>query len=219
MIDFDRVLDISIPPGPVSPTPNSERPSRHDFLRFVRARVDSAVDIDIKSLPDRAKSKLADIIEDCYVQFDLNYATSQEARQGTSSLAKAHQRPLDNETLQNDTQQSNWDTMEGSSLQPRVESKGKVAQINTLTSQLSYAVAPPLQTPFTDSNLSNCSCIGQCGCGGHTSSVSMVLDMDYEDSILYMPQCEALWNGGPADMNLLDSFVNSDNRSFFHSEY
>jgi hypothetical protein len=219
IIDFDQVLDIPISPGAVSPTPNLERPSRREFLRLVRARVDSAVDIDIKSLTDRTKSKLADIVEDCYVQFDLSYSNSHEARQATSSLTNVYERSLDSEALRNDTeQQSDWDTMEDSGLQPGVESKGKGRQINSLTPpQLSYAVAPPLQTPSADSNLSGCSCISQCVCSAPTNFASLVPDMDFEDSISYMPQYEAFWNGGPTDMNLFDTYVND--HSFFHSEH
>jgi hypothetical protein len=221
IIDFDQVLDISIPPGTVSPTPNFERQARRNFLRFVRARVDSEVDIDIKSLTERTKSKLVDIVEDCYVQFDLSYQNNQEAGEGTSSLITAPERPLDNEALQNDTQQeSNWDTMEDSGLQPGVESKGKVAQINSPTApQLSYAVLSPLQIPSAQSNLSNCLCMGQCMCPAPASSASVVPDMDFESSVAYMPQYEALWNGGPTDMNLFDSFVDGHDCSLFGSKH
>jgi hypothetical protein len=219
-IDFEQVLDISIPTGLVSPTPNFERPSQRDFLRFVRARVENAVDIDIKSLPERAKSMLADIVEDCYIQFGLLYQTTQEARQRTSSLTRACQQPPDNETLQMETQQQTyWDTMEYSSSQGGVQSKGKGTQINRVAPPpLSFAVAPPLQTPGADSNRSNCSCIGQCTCSAPTSSASVVPDMDFGDSDLYMREYETLWNGGPTDMNLFNSFVNDEDRSFFHPE-
>ena len=216
IIDFDQVLDVSIPTGTFSPTPNFERPSRRDFLRFVRARVDSEVDVDIKSLPERAKSKLADIVEDCYVQFDLKYPNSQEARRDMS-VTKAPRRLLD-EALQNDTQQLNWGTTEEGGLQPIVESKVKGPQINVLTPPQLPCADAPLRTPSTDSN-SNCPCIGQCVCSASTSSASMMPDMNFKDSVLYMSQYEALWDAGTTDMNLFDSFVNGDDRSFFCSEH
>jgi hypothetical protein len=50
--------------------------------------------------------------------------------------------------------------------------------------------------------------MGLCTCVAPTSSGTVVQDMDFEDADLYMPEYEALWSGGPTNMNMFDNFVN-----------
>jgi hypothetical protein len=203
-------VDISTSPGPVSPTTNLERPSRRDFLRLVRARVYSEIDTDIRSLSERVKSKLTDIVEDCYAELELGYPNSQEVKQSTSPFARANPHRIVNGALPNATRQdTNWDSGEYSGMQLDVEPNGNGAQTMRLTPpDLPYTVDPPVQTPSADSNSFNCYCKGPCNCFAPTSSGTVVQDMDFEDAGLYMPEYEALWSGGPTNMNMFDNFVN-----------